>query len=82
MLPVVEGFLLFTSKFYPVMVKLKLCPKCKRPYLESQEFCPKCPRPEWNPESYMNVGCLLLMLLPLVGLIFFWLFMFMGPLFR
>jgi hypothetical protein len=63
-------------------VQLKLCPKCKRPYLATDEFCPKCPRPQWNPESYMNVGCLLAMLLPLVGFIFFWLFFFFGVIIR
>lgn len=61
-----------------VFVELKLCPKCKRPFLATDEFCPKCPRPEWNQESYMNVGCLLLMILPLVLLVLFWLFFFVG----
>jgi hypothetical protein len=30
----------------------------------------------------MNVGCILLMLLPLFGLILFWLFMFMAPILK
>jgi hypothetical protein len=72
----------FDPRFYSVTVKLKLCPKCKRPFLETDEFCPKCPRPYWNPESYMNLGCLLIMLMPLIGLIVFWLVFFLGPLFR
>ena len=64
-------------------MKLKLCPKCKRPYLASKEFCPDCPEPyTWNQESYSNLGCLMLMLLPLFFLIFFWLFFFLSFLIR
>jgi hypothetical protein len=64
-------------------VQLKLCPKCRRPYLANKEYCPNCPEPyAWNQESYANLGCLLLMILPLVLMIFFWLFLMMGALFR
>jgi hypothetical protein len=33
-------------------------------------------------EILANLGCLVAMILPLVGLIFFWLFLFLGVLFR
>jgi predicted amidophosphoribosyltransferase len=63
-------------------VKLKICPKCKRPFLADKEFCPHCPRPEWNQESWANVGCLLATILPLFLMILFWLFFFLGFIFR
>ena len=66
-----------------LIVKLKLCPKCKRPYLDAKEFCPNCPEPPtWNQESCANLGCLLLTILPLFGMILFWFFVFLGVLFR
>ena len=81
-----EDFSLFTfhfSLFYPDIVAIKLCPKCRKPYLAAKEYCPNCPEPyTWNQESYANVGCLLAMLLPLVFLILFWIFMFLGPFLR
>lgn len=64
-------------------MKLKLCPKCKRPFLAAKEYCPNCPEPyTWNQESWANVGCLIAMILPLVLLIFLWLFFFFGIFFR
>jgi len=36
----------------------------------------------WNQESFANVGCLVAMLLPLLFLILFWLFLFLGVFFR
>jgi hypothetical protein len=60
-------------------VNLKLCPVCRKPYLADKDFCPSCPEPmTWNQESYTNLGCLLLTILPLFGIILFWLFLFMG----
>lgn len=51
--------------------------------MADKESCPTCPEPHtWDQESYANVGCLLLMLLPLVLLIFFWLFFFLAPFIR
>jgi len=51
--------------------------------MADKEFCPNCPEPyTWNQESYANVGCLLLMLMPLLLLILFWLFMFIGVIVR
>jgi len=51
--------------------------------MADKEFCPNCPEPyTWNQESYANVGCLLLMLMPLFLLILFWLFMFIGVIVR
>ncbi|MDQ3088771.1 MAG: hypothetical protein M3Q78_09250 [Acidobacteriota bacterium] len=47
------------------------------------EFCPHCPEPyTWNQESWGNLGCLLLTIVPLFLMILFWLFFFMGFLFR
>jgi hypothetical protein len=65
-------------------MQLKLCPKCKRPFLAKEEFCPNCPEPyTWNQESWMNVGCLLMMTVaPLFLVILFWLFLFLGIFFR
>ena len=60
---------------------IKVCQRCKKPFLSEREFCPHCPEPyTWNQESYANVGCLLAMLLPLFLLMLFWLFVFLGPL--
>ena len=68
---------------YPFPVAIKLCPKCKRPFLAAKKDCPHCPEPyTWNQESWANVGCLMATLLPLVLLILFWLFLFLGPVFR
>jgi len=62
-------------------VNLKLCPVCKKPFLAEKEFCPNCPQPlTWNQESYANIGCLLLTILPLVLMILFWLFLLFGAL--
>ncbi|HBR58170.1 MAG TPA: hypothetical protein DEA22_12005 [Blastocatellia bacterium] len=56
-----------------------LCPKCKKPYLSDKEFCPNCPPPyTWNQESWANLGCLILSLLPLAALVLFWFFLFIG----
>lgn len=64
-------------------MELKLCPKCRRPYLAHKEYCPSCPEPyTWNQESYANVGCLLLMLAPLCLVLLFWIFLFLGILIR
>ncbi|MGI8787328.1 MAG: hypothetical protein ACR2HG_06165 [Pyrinomonadaceae bacterium] len=65
-------------------MQIKLCPKCKRPFMASQEFCPHCPAPyTWNQESWMNVGCLTLMVaLPLLVMFLFWVFFFAGVFFR
>ncbi|MFN3418683.1 MAG: hypothetical protein ACK42A_05025 [Pyrinomonadaceae bacterium] len=62
---------------------LKLCPKCRRPFLANNEYCPHCPPPPtWNQESLVNLGCLLATILPLFGLILFWLLLLFGFLFR
>lgn len=51
--------------------------------MADKEYCPSCPEPyTWNQESYSNLGCLLLMILPLVVLILFWMFFFLGFLIR
>ena len=61
------------------VVKLKICGKCKRPYMEDRDFCPNCPKPYlWNQESWLNLGCLLLTILPLFMLIIFWAFFFLS----
>ena len=47
--------------------------------MAGKEFCPHCPEPyTWNQESWANMGCLLMMILPLFVMIFFWLFLFLG----
>lgn len=56
---------------------LKLCPVCKRPFLAKDEFCPRCPRLQYE-ESWMSLGCLLAMFLPLLVLLLFWFFFFFG----
>ena len=62
---------------------IKLCPKCRRPFLAEKEFCPHCPEPyTWNQESAANLGCIVATILPLVLMILFWLFMFLGVFFR
>ena len=77
------AFLLSALRAYPFYVAIKLCPRCRRPFLAEKEFCPNCPEPyTWNQESFANVGCLLAMLVPLVGMILFWLFLFLGVFFR
>ncbi|MCW5960898.1 MAG: hypothetical protein KIS76_12110 [Pyrinomonadaceae bacterium] len=64
-------------------MKLKICPKCKRPFLESKEFCPDCPEPySWNQESWSNMGCLVLMILPVAIFVFVWLFLVIAVLLR
>ena len=60
-----------------VGMKIKICQTCKRPYLEKDEFCPRCP-PPYDANSLANLGCLLLTVLPLVVMILFWLFLFLG----
>ena len=68
---------------YPFPVAIKLCPRCKRPFLAEKELCPHCPEPYmWNQESLANLGCLVATILPLFLLILFWLFMFLAPFFR
>lgn len=64
-------------------MQLKICPKCKKPYLANKDACQSCPAPyTWNQESYANLGCLLLMIAPLVLMILFWFFFFLGLFFR
>jgi len=59
-------------------MRLKICKTCKRPFLANKEFCPQCP-PPYDPDSYANLGCLLLMTaVPLFGIILFWFLFFFG----
>jgi hypothetical protein len=63
-------------------VKLKICKRCKRPFLATKAVCPNCAVPyTWNQESVANVGCLLAMILPIFVVLFIWLFIFLGFLF-
>ena len=74
---------IFIKSPYSKLVELKLCPRCKKPYLASHEFCPHCPEPyTWDQESYMNLGCLLLMVLPVFLMILFWIALIFAPFFR
>jgi len=44
-------------------MELKLCPKCERPLLADVEKCPHCGNEyEWNQESWLNVGCMMAMI--------------------
>jgi len=64
-------------------MSLKICKKCKRPFMAHKEICPHCPEPyTWNQESWANVGCLLAMILPLILMILMWVFFFSAILFR
>ncbi|HQU84115.1 MAG TPA: hypothetical protein PKY59_13355 [Pyrinomonadaceae bacterium] len=64
-------------------MKLKICERCKRPFLETKEFCPNCPEVfTQNRESWANMGCLIAMIMPIIFIIFFWIFLFLGFLFR
>jgi hypothetical protein len=64
-------------------VAIKLCPRCRRPFLAAKELCPHCPEPyTWNQESFANLGCLIAMILPVFFVLFFWLFLFLGAFFR
>lgn len=61
-------------------MKLKVCPKCKKPFLPYQDVCPTCPDvPEWDQESAVNAGCLAAMIVgPMIVMVLFWLFFFVG----
>lgn len=76
MLETVSGKLIFYANLYFAM-QLEICRKCKRPYFAEKEFCPHCPAP-YNPDNFANLGCLLLTVLPLVLMVLFWLFLFLG----
>jgi predicted amidophosphoribosyltransferase len=65
-------------------MELKLCPNCKRPYLESEEFCPRCPQPLniETADSYGSLGCVLLTVAGLAAMVIFWMFVFLGAFFH
>ena len=45
-------------------MELKTCPNCKSPYLAEKKNCPRCGTEyQWNPESWANAGCLVLMII-------------------
>jgi hypothetical protein len=56
-------------------VKIIVCELCKRPFLESKGECPHCPGP-YNQDSLIGVGCLILMILPIIGVLLGWIFLF------
>ena len=62
-------------------MSLKLCPQCRRPFMASEEICPRCPEP-FDGNSWANLGCIVLTILPLVVLILFWMFFFAGIFYR
>jgi len=74
-------FYLLPFQLYSIDVRLKICNRCKRPFLANKEFCTHCPAP-YNPDSLANIGCLLAMMLPLFMVVFFWIFLFFGVFFR
>jgi hypothetical protein len=60
-------------------VEIKICARCKRPFLANKGKCAHCPEPyTWNQESWANLGCLLITIIPLFLMILFWLFFFLG----
>ncbi len=64
-------------------MELKTCPKCQKPILASVEKCPHCPEEyEWNPDSWLNVGCLLLIVLFVFLTVFLSLLLMFGAFLR
>ncbi|MBS1798137.1 MAG: hypothetical protein JSS81_30265 [Acidobacteria bacterium] len=64
-------------------MKLKICDRCKRPYLAGKKACPNCPAPyTWDQESWANLGCLVAMILPIFLVLLFWIFLFFGVFLR
>jgi hypothetical protein len=62
-----------------LLVKLKICQVCKRPFLAEKGFCAECPaRYLRSEESWTNFGCLLAIIAPLFLIVFFWLFLLFG----
>ncbi len=60
-------------------MEIKICPSCKRPFLASKGACAHCPQPyAYNQDSWANLGCLLMTVIPLFVMILFWLFFFLG----
>lgn len=42
-------------------MELKICERCKKPYLADAEKCPHCPEDyEWNQDSWANACCLII----------------------
>jgi hypothetical protein len=62
---------------------IKLCPRCRRPFLGVKGSCPKCPDVgNINADSMANLGCMVATILPLAAMILFWLLLFLGFFFR
>jgi hypothetical protein len=61
-------------------MELKLCPICEKPYLATEEHCPHCPRDpfEGKEESYGSLGCIVISILALIGMIIFWMVLFLS----
>ncbi|HLM02920.1 MAG TPA: hypothetical protein VK400_17845 [Pyrinomonadaceae bacterium] len=60
-------------------MEIKICHRCKRPFLAAKGACAHCPDPYgYNPDSRANLGCLLVTIIPLFLMIIFWLFFFLG----
>ncbi|MGI8641039.1 MAG: hypothetical protein ACR2MG_16620 [Pyrinomonadaceae bacterium] len=45
--------------------------------MANNEFCPHCP-PLYDGNSWANLGCIVLTILPLILMILFWFFFFLG----
>jgi hypothetical protein len=60
------------------LVELKLCQRCKRPFLAEEETCPQCEQHSWDQDSWMNFGCLIATVLPLFIILLFWLLFVFG----
>lgn len=65
-------------------MELKLCPRCEKPYLDTEEYCPRCPRDPTigMEESYGSLGCIVIGILALGMMAMFWFFLFLSFFFR
>ena len=73
----------FASKPYSIKVQLKICQRCKRPFLTRQGACSHCPEPaSWNRKSWAGFVRLAAIVLPLLVMLAFWLLMVVSFSFR
>lgn len=56
---------------------MKVCGSCKKPFLSDDGYCPRCPSAHnLDPDSWGHLGCLLLMLLPILLVVIILSFLF------
>lgn len=57
-------------------MKVRVCSACKKPYMDSDGYCPRCPSAHnLNADSLGHLGCMILMTLPVLIAVLFWLFL-------